>query len=180
MEYMNSNPGVPYTQQGEHRQLKIHGCFPQCKTSADCYMGFNVDKRESCDIGKQHVAGGPEGILCVSENTECETLVTEDEICLNDDNTLCISWRSIWLSVLLLNCLQLVFEASMAYALEISLRPTNLDRLENDIDDAEDRSNPDKAQELNCQIVLNKCWGELAFVLLYIAIIFVCCMGVVY
>ena len=29
-------------------------------------------------------------------------------------------------------------------------------------------------------MVLNKCWGELAFVLLYICVIFVCCMGVVY
>ena len=94
--------------------------------------------------------GGPEGILCVSENAPCETLVTKDETCMNEDNTLCLSWRNIWLSVLFLNCLQLVFEASMAYAFEISLRPTSLDRLENDLDENDDRSNPDKPKELDC------------------------------
>jgi len=96
------------------------------------------------------VPGGPDGILCVSENTECETLVSANEICFNDDNTLCLSWSNIWLAVLFLNCLQLVFEASMAYAFEISLRPTSLDRLENDLEDADDRSNPDKPKELDC------------------------------
>lgn len=68
----------------------------------------------------------------------------------------------------------------MAYAFEISLRPTSLDRLENDIEDIDTGSNPDKPKELDCQLVLNKCWGELAFVLLYCVAIFVCCMGVAY
>jgi len=68
----------------------------------------------------------------------------------------------------------------MAYAFEISLRPTSLDRLENDLQDTEVGSNPDKPKELDCQMVMNKCWGELAFVLLYLLVIFVCCMGCVY
>ena len=54
------------------------------------------------------MAGVPvaeEGILCVSDTTPCETLVTSDEMCLNDANTFCISWRNIWISVLILNCL---------------------------------------------------------------------------
>ena len=44
--YIDDNESIPYTEQGTHRQLKIHTCFPQCKTSADCYLGFNVDNRE--------------------------------------------------------------------------------------------------------------------------------------
>ena len=83
--------------------MKIHTCFPQCRTNADCYLGFNVDKRDKCGV-----AGVPvteEGILCVSDTTPCETLVTSDEMCLNEANTFCISWRNIWISVLILNCL---------------------------------------------------------------------------
>ena len=68
----------------------------------------------------------------------------------------------------------------MAYALEISLRPTNLDRLEDDIEDGDDQTNPDKPKELDCTIVLNKCWGELAFILLYVIVLAYCCMGLIY
>ena len=68
----------------------------------------------------------------------------------------------------------------MAYALEISLRPTNLDRLENDDEDGDDSISPDKPKELECYIVLNKCWGELAFVLLYVFVLAYFCMGLIY
>lgn len=107
-------------------------------------------------------------------------MITADEQCFNDEKTLCISWRNVWISILILNSLQLFFEASMAYAFEISLRPTSLDRLDHDLEDVDGGSNPDKPKELDCHIVLNKCWGELAFVLLYCIVIFVCCMGVAY
>jgi len=76
--------------------------------------------------------------------------------------------------------LQLFFEASIAYAFEISLRPTTLDRLENDLEDTDGGSNTDKPKELDCQMVMNKCWGELAFVILYCLVIFVGCMGIAY
>ena len=101
-------------------------------------------------------------------------------MCLNEENTFCISWSNIWISIMILNCVQLIFEASMAYALEISLRPTNLDRLEDDIEDGDDQTNPDKPKELDCTIVLNKCWGELAFILLYVIVLAYCCMGLIY
>ena len=59
-------------------------------------------------------------------------------MCMNEANTFCVSWRNIWVSVMILNCVQLAFEASMAYALEISLKPTSLDRLEDDLEEGED------------------------------------------
>ena len=91
-----------------------------------------------------------------------------------------MSWRNIFLSIVILNSLQLVFEASMAYALEISLKTTSLDRLDADIEDKEDHNNPDKPKELDCNIVLNKCWGELAFILLYICVFAYCIMGMIF
>lgn len=116
----------------------------------------------------------------MSDKTKCETLVTKDEMCMNEDNTFCISWSNIWMGLILLNVVQLVFEASMAYALEISLRPTSLDRLEDNLEDGDDLANPDKPKELDCQVVLNKCWGELAFVILYICTLSYCCMGIIF
>jgi len=118
----------------------MHSCFSPCKTNADCYLGFNFDEREKCPLGAEvdMLPNGKRGILCVSPEETCETLVTADEACLNEEKTLCISWKNIWAAILILNCLQLIFEGSMAYALEISLKPTNLDRLENNLDEGDD------------------------------------------
>lgn len=68
----------------------------------------------------------------------------------------------------------------MAYALEISLKPTSLDRLEDDIEEGDEQANPDKPKELDCQVVLNKCWGELAFILLYILVLAYSGMGIIF
>ena len=147
--YLNlQNNGVPYTKQGDSRQLKIHTCFPQCRTNADCYLGFNIDDREKCLVGDNVSATQEEGIMCISDENVCETYVAENEMCMNDGNTLCISWSNIWIAIIILNSIQLLFEASMAYSLEISLQPTSLDRLEEDIEDGEDQSNSDKPNEL--------------------------------
>jgi len=86
----------------------------------------------------------------VKDSTKCETLVLAGESCLNDDKTLCLDWSNIWFAILMLNSLQLIFESSMAYSLEISLQPTELDRLDNNIEDTEDQVNTDKPVELNC------------------------------
>lgn len=169
---------IPYTQQGPVRQLQIHTCFPQCRTNADCYLGFNVDKREKCPLGKTFIPE-EEGILCVAPEVDCENLVTKNEMCLNSDKTLCIDWNNIWLAILLVNVMQLTFEASMAYALEISLKPTSLDRLDNN-SEVEDQTNAEKPKELDCTIVMNKCWGELAFIILYLLCLFLCFMGAIY
>ena len=91
-----------------------------------------------------------------------------------------MSWGNIFVALVMLNGFQLVFEASMAYALEISPKPTSLDRLEDDIDDLDDQTNPDKPKELDCQVVMNKCWGELAFIIIYICVLGYCLVGLVF
>lgn len=117
--------------------------------------------------------------MCVDPENQCETMVTKNEMCMNDEKTLCIDWGNIWLAILLLNVFQLVFEASMAYALEISLKHTSLDRLSND-GEAEDQTNSEKPKELDCTVVMNKCWGELAFIILYLLMLGYCCMGIIF
>lgn len=74
----------------------------------------------------------------MSDQTPCENLITKNEMCMDDDYTICINWDNIWMAMIILNVAQLIFEASMAYALEISLRPTSLDRLEDDLEDNDD------------------------------------------
>ena len=49
---------------------------------------------------------------------------------MNDDSTVCLSWRNIWLAIFLFNIAQLVFESALYFALETSLKPTILDKLE--------------------------------------------------
>lgn len=66
----------------------------------------------------------------------------------------------------------------MAYALEISLKPTSLDRLSNE--EADDQTNSDKPKELDCTIVMNKCWGELAFIIIYLMMLGYCCISIIY
>ena len=80
----------------------------------------------------------------------------------------------------MMNCIQLVFEASMAYALEISLKPTSLNILENYLEDDDDQGESDKPKELDCNVVLSKCWGELAFIFLYILVLAYCIMGIIF
>ena len=118
---------IPVSNEDSTRQLKVHTCFESCKRSGDCLSGFDIDGREVCatTFGAQ-----PVGILCVNpELTKCENYVAENAICLDDDRLICIDWQLIILSVIIMNCFQVFFEASMLYAVEISLKPTVLEKL---------------------------------------------------
>lgn len=48
------------------------------------------------------------------------------------------------------------------------------------MEDGEDQTNPDKPKELDCNIVLNKCYGDLAFIFLYIMVLAYCIMGIIF
>ena len=45
---LQNHDAIPYTQQGDRRQLKIHTCFPACRKFADTFTGFDVDERPPC------------------------------------------------------------------------------------------------------------------------------------
>jgi len=42
-----------------------------------------------------------------------------------------MDWRKIIYAIIICNCLQVIFESSMLYALEVTLKPTMLDKLQN-------------------------------------------------
>ena len=42
-----------------------------------------------------------------------------------------MNWRKVLYAILICNLLQVIFEASMLYALEVTLKPTYLDKLQN-------------------------------------------------
>jgi len=63
----------------------------------------------------------------------------------------------------------------MLYAFETTLRPNYLDNLsspETNDENFADQSNTENKKELDCKRVMNKCYGELIFIFLYIAVLF--------
>ena len=54
-----------------------------------------------------------------------------EETCLNEANTVCINMWSILYAIIFANLCQVIFESSMLCALEISLKPSAFDKLQN-------------------------------------------------
>ena len=123
------------------RMWMVHTCFPACKTYADCLLGFEDDRRPQCTAETLDA-----GLYCLTPSTPCENFVTASEICLNAAKSVCIDLKIIALGVIIGNILQLVFEASMLYALEVTFKPTALDKIQNPEkyqDDPSQEANPD-------------------------------------
>jgi len=132
--FIADNYSIPRAGQDASRALQIHTCFEPCRSSGDCLTGFDFDMRDGCTKESRE-----SGILCVNPYvTECETYVEPLQYCFDDAQTICIDWRKIVLAVVITNILQVIFEASMLYALEVSLKPTYLDKLQNNDEMEED------------------------------------------
>ena len=96
---------------------------------------------------------------------------------------LCIDWNIIVISIVISNFIQVVFEASIAYSVELTYKPTYLDRMQ-DPDNHEEEmetnaNNPDQKTELNCDIVMSKCSGEMMGILLYLVMVCILITGVI-
>jgi hypothetical protein len=95
----------------------------------------------------------------------------------------CIDWYVILLAILLSNIVQVIFEAAIAYSVELTFKPTYLDRMqdpENYDEEVENSANnPDQKSELNCGIVIAKCWGELMGILLYMLMSAILVTGII-
>lgn len=114
------------------------------------------------------------------EETGCEQYITERDQCTSGGT--CINWGILIGAIILGNLLQLIFEASLLYSLEVTYAPTPLEKLqnpeyyiENEADD-----NPDQNKELDCNKVLGKCFGEIAFIGSYIFVILGLVVGFTY
>ena len=64
----------------------------------------------------------------------------------------------------------LVFETAFAYSFEISLKPTNIERMTNPNYDENYDDNPEDYEIPGCGIVLTKCLGEMIGIFLFIIV----------
>ena len=68
--------------------------------------------------------------MCLDPETNtCENYMQAEEYCLNEAGTVCINIYSILIAVVIANVCQIIFEASMLCSLEISLKPSQFDKL---------------------------------------------------
>jgi hypothetical protein len=99
---------------------------------------------------------------------------------------MCLNWGIIFLAIFLSNAVQLIFESSLLYSLEVMFTPTPLERLQyperfsegGDSNGADD--NPDQKKELDCGKVMSKCFGEIAFIGSYIFVLIALVLGLTY
>lgn len=175
-----TNPTMPRAGKDSTRGLRAHTCFNSCADFGDCLSGFDFDNRPTC----RSQNGAQQGILCVDPLLEtCENYVEPGMICFDSGNQVCIDWRKIIYAIILANALQLVFETSMLIALKVSLKPTALDKLQELEDEEEeqaDQSGNDKAKELDCGTVMNKCCAEIIFILMYVVVLGYFVIGIIY
>ena len=70
------------------------------------------------------------GLLCVDPDlAQCENFVEADKYCFENTLQVCVNWRYLIYAVLIANFIQIIFEGSMLHALEVSLHPTEFDKL---------------------------------------------------
>lgn len=69
------------------------------------------------------------GLLCVSPDESCEVLTQKNQICFNDDKTICLDWRLILIAVALGNAVQLIFDICLELSLDTTSKPTLLDKM---------------------------------------------------
>lgn len=92
--------------------------------ASDAANGITNDTRPVCTSTNQNDA-----ILCLNaDTTSCEDYVPDNTYCLRS-NTLCISIQIIFIAIIITDFAQLVFEYSMLFAIETSLKPTSIERL---------------------------------------------------
>ena len=62
--------------------------------------------------------------------TPCENYLEQGEFCFDSENQLCLSWSAILMALLVSNFLQFVFEGGMLHSLDVTFKPTSLDRMQ--------------------------------------------------
>jgi len=115
--------------------------------------------------------------------TGCEKFVPKSYTCFDSDKKICLNWYYVILAIVFGNLIQILFETSLLYSLEVTYKPTELDKLADpdgfDIELAE-QSNPDSKKELECAKVMTKCYGELLFLLSYLITLLVFIVGFIF
>lgn len=170
---------MPYSDKEPERQWRTHTCFPPCRSPGDCMLGFEGDMRPMCNKTNKD-----DGVYCVMPTDDCEVYLSADETCFGSNYDMCLSWNNIILAIFIANAIQMIFEASLLFALEVTYTPTPLEKLQyperfNEGSEGQD-DNPDQMKELDCSRVLSKCFAEMAFIGSYIFVICAIVVGLSY
>jgi hypothetical protein len=86
--------------------------------------GFGQDNRPHCTPSTSQ-----SGLYCVDPAETCENYKEVGQVCYDSLNNVCVNWLYVLYALIITNVLQVIFEGSMLFALEISLRPNYLDKL---------------------------------------------------
>jgi len=166
---IDENPTYPMSSTESDKQWRVHTCFESCKDiTVEDYDNFLEDTRPECseEIQKE------ESIICVHPYVEdnCETYQKVSRYCFDEDKMLCFGWREILIAILCANTCQVLFETALAYSIEITFKPTKLDRMQDpeNYDEEQEANNPDQKFEPSCSTVMAKCWGELVAIIVYL------------
>lgn len=106
---------------------------------------------------------------------DCETYVNPWESCWNSANTICFSWLIVLVGIIIANSVQMMFEISMLFSLEITYRTTELEKMSDPERYSEEDINQetsDMRKEPPCSKVLPKCAGELIFIITFLSVSF--------
>lgn len=157
----------------------MHTCFEPCRKPADCLIGFDTDNRPQCTPETRD-----SGLYCVHPSSVCEQFIEEGQTCYDAGNRVCINWLYVFYAIVITNVLQVVFEGAMLFALEITLKPSYLEKLQspeiNLEEESGDQQNSENKKEPDCSVVMAKCWGELLFIFVYVAIIVLLIITLIY
>lgn len=93
---------------------------------------MTVDSRPFCDdLSEDDIMRKENSILCLNPyQNECEVYQKKSRHCFDDEKTLCIGWIEILIGILIANICQVIFETAMAYSIELTYKPTYLDRMQ--------------------------------------------------
>ena len=70
-------------------------------------------------------------MYCVSPNDSCENYVKIDDVCFDSGFNTCLNWGTIFMAIFFAKVIQLIFEASLLFALDVTFTATPLEKLQN-------------------------------------------------
>lgn len=102
---------------------------------------------------------------------DCEVYSKKSQTCFDANKRICIDWLLVLWAIMISNTLQVIFESSLLYSIELTFKPTDLELMQDPEQYGEDLDNPagapDKKIEANCGTVMYKCQTEMLAILIY-------------
>lgn len=112
-------------------------------------------------------------IICLDPDyTGCEKYVPTGFLCLRGNDELCISIWFILIAIFVSDLWQLIFESATLYAIEMTYKPTSLERMRDSEkykdDELNDQTNPNQRKDPECSKIARKCSGEMLAIICYL------------